>query len=471
MKTLFVSLYSDTPHFETELELMSDLLDEGHAVHVVRCTGQLGACLKNPEHKQGWCKLCVSKIDAGLASIASPRLRVEPMRPVSGDPRLPRTFASVDELVAYSIDGANLGRGVFSTMCGRTLKNPQFDTRRFAATIRTELEAAWAVFATVRDAIAKVAPDRVYVFNGRFATTFAAIEACRVAGVAYYTHERGGTPDRYLVRANALPHDLSINTAEIEATWATGTADKETIAQRWFHDRRNGVERSWESFTKAQTVGKLPDGFDAAKRNVAVFNSTMEEYASIKGWESPIYKDEVLGLVQIVDALAPRSDIHVYLRVHPHLKNVPRDDNYQLRAYAELERRSKNLTIIWPESPVHTYELLDRSDVTMTFGSTVGVEACFWGRPSVLAGHALYEKLDCAHIPASHDEVVRLLTSDPPTRDRLGALKYGYWETVRGTRFTRFRPVGLYGGEWLGRPCRPSLVARLQSAVLTRLGR
>lgn len=469
MKALFVSLYSDTPHFETELELMSDAVDAGYAVHVLRCSGQLGTCLKNPTHKEHWCRICVSKLDAGLETI--PGVKVEELRDVKPDPRLPKRFESADALKAFMLDGAELGRGVYSTMCGRANKDTRFDTQKWAATIRLELEAAYAVYAGVRDAIARLRPERVYIFNGRFATCHAVVVACEQAGVTYFTHERGGTPDRYLLRERALPHDLAINTAEIETAWRNGAADKEDIARRWYIERRNGVERSWESFTKAQTVGLLPAGFDRAKKNIAVFNSTMEEYASIKGWESPLYEDEVVGLLRIVDELAAQRDIHIYLRVHPHLKGVSRSDNYQLRAYAELEKRANNLTIIWPESRVHTYELLDRCKIALTFGSTVGVEACFWGTPSVLTGHALYEKLDCAHVPASHAEVMKLLVGDPPAKDQLGALKYGYWETVRGTPFTKFKPTGLYTGEWLGKPCRASLSTRLQSAVLGRLRR
>lgn len=469
MKALFVSIYADTPHFETELELMSDALDDGYDVHVLRCTGQLVTCLKNPSHKQHWCDVCVSKIDAGLATLGS--VKLHELQPVKMDPRLPTRFASVDELKSYKLDGAELGRGVYSTICGRANKDTRFDTRRYSILIRRELEAVYTIYANVRDTIARVRPDRVYVFNGRFGVCHAAIAACEQAGVTFFTHERGGTPEHYLLREGTLPHDLALNIAEIESTWAGGALDKEAIARRWFVERRNGVERSWESFTKLQTVGMLPEGFDPARKNIAVFNSTMEEYASIKGWESPLYEDEVVGLVRIVDDLAAQRGTHVYLRVHPHLKGIARNDNYQLRAYAELERRAKNLTIIWPESPVHTYELLDRCKIALTFGSTVGVEACFWGTPSVLAGHALYEKLDCAHVPASHAEVMKLLLDEPSAKDQLGALKYGYWETVRGTRFRKFKPTGLYTGQWLGKPCRASLSSRLSSAVLNRLGR
>src|ERR1043165_8741297 len=110
VKALFVSVYSDTPHFETELELMAELRDQGHEVHVLRCTGQLGACLKNPDHKLGVCRVCVSKIDQGLRTIDSARIHVMPA--VSPDPRLPEAFSSVDELKTYTLDGAELGRGV-----------------------------------------------------------------------------------------------------------------------------------------------------------------------------------------------------------------------------------------------------------------------------------------------------------------------------------------------------------------------
>jgi hypothetical protein len=446
MKALFVSFYCDTPHFETELELISDLLDEGHEVHVLRCTGALVTCLKNPEHRPGCCRICVSKIDAGLGVVAHPRLTVEELQPDFRERGLPDEFADAEELKQYCFEGANIGRGVYSTLCSRINKDTRFDTHRYAAEVRRELEAAAHAYVAVRELISRHKPDRVYVFNGRFSVCYPVIEASRQAGVDYYTHERGGTPDRYLLRKNALPHDLAFNHREILAAWDGGAGDKRQKAENWYRDRRNGVEESWE------------------------FNSTMEEYASIKGWEPTLYADEVQGLRQIVASLSAHSGVHVYLRVHPNLKNIPRADNYQLREYLDFEKQFRNLTIIWPESAVHTYALLDACKVTLTFGSTIGAEACFWKKPSILAGRSLYEQLDCCHRPRNHDELMALLLGEAPEKDILGALKYAYWETVRGTPFRRFTPTSLYTGEFNGRVCRPSLSARLHSAVLSVLG-
>jgi hypothetical protein len=467
VKALFVSVYSDTPHFETELELMAEHRDQGHEVHVLRCTGQLGACLKNPEHKLGVCRVCVSKIDQGLRTIEGVQIHVMPV--VRPDARLPELFASVDELKTYTLDGAELGRGVYATVCSRADKDPQFDPRRYATLIRRELESAFAMYTALRQTIARVRPDRVYIFNGRFSTCHSAIEACRLEGVTYVTHERGGTRDHYFVRQDSLPHDIAPNQEDIVRCWGDGGPEKEAIARTWYLQRREGNERNWLSYVGEQSVGLLPPGFDPKKRNIAVFNSSLEEYASIKSWESPFYPDEVVGTKMIIESLRSRPDTHLYLRVHPHLKNLRREDNYQLRAYAELERTQKHVTVIWPESPVHTYELVDRANVVVTFGSTVGAEACFWGTPSVLAGHATYEDCDCAYRPKSHDEVMQLLLGDTAAKPQIGALKYGYWESVRGILFKRFRATSLYTGYWRGRRLGPSLVARAQNVLLSRI--
>src|SRR5262249_29396048 len=160
-------------------------------VHVLRCTGQLATCLTNPAHKSWQCRTCVSKIDAGLHAIGRGRVHVEELPPASaaGGSELPHEFASVDELKGYEYDGANPGRGVYSTLCSRIPKDTRFDTRRYAADVRRELEAARHVYVAVSQTLRRLRPDRLYVFNGRFSVTFPVIEACRQQGIDYCTHE------------------------------------------------------------------------------------------------------------------------------------------------------------------------------------------------------------------------------------------------------------------------------------------
>jgi hypothetical protein len=259
---------------------------------------------------------------------------------------------------------------------------------------------------------------------------------------------------------------MGVADEEIRSLWAVGDEGRAAIARGWFEGRRAGMEVAWLSFTKNQQKGLLPDGFDRSVRNLAVFNSTIEEYDSIV-MDKFLYDDEVIGFRRVLESLRSRGQkVHVYLRVHPNLKNIPRDCNYQLADYTRLTQEHDNLTVIWPESVVHSYALLDACDTVLTFGSTIGAEATFWGRPSVLAGRALYERLGCCYLPSSHEDLIDLLSKPLDPKPVATALPYGHWEATKGTRYRRFVPDGLFAGSFDGRKVLPTVRARLQAAAL-----
>ena len=472
MKAVFAIFYAETPHLETELELIVDLLAQGHEVHVLRCTGQLVSCMGNPKHRESGCLRCISKIDRALEGIASPRLTVEVIAPAQHDPRLPTQFGDINALKRYELDGINLGRAASSSVCASINKDAGVDTVRHATEVRLQLEAAFESFSAVHAVLSRVKPDRVYVFNGRFATVYPVVLAARALGIDYFTHDRGATAAHYLLRRNHLPHDLDISHEEMIALWEAAGPDRAEQAAAWYQRRRDGSEEAWLSFTKSQEVGLLPPGFDSMLHNVVVFNSTMEEYSSIAGRPDLVYEDEVEGFRQIAESLGARPDVHLYLRIHPHLKGIPRNDHYQLRAYAAVAEQVPNLTVIWPESVIHTYALMERCNTVLTFGSTMGAESAFWGKPSVLAGRGFYEGVGCCYVPTTHAEVVELLCRpDLTPRPGDGALVYGYWEANRGARYRHFSPTGLFTGRFEGETLDASVAVRVRAALLARLGR
>jgi hypothetical protein len=470
MKSLFVSLYPDSPHFETELELMADLLAEGHEVRVLRCTGQLVSCLANPPRLRSRCIQCISRVDRGLTAVRRPGLVVEEIEPAPVDPRLPRRFDSMEEVKTFELDGVNLGRGACATTCAIVHKDTQLDPHEHADVIYQQLSAAHQAYTAFLRAVEHNRPDRVYVFNGRFATCYPIVLACRARGIDFYTHERGASTQHYVVRKNTLPHDYDLIYQELVALWGDGGTEKERFAAEWYEARRRGAEISTVSFTKTQRKGLLPDGFHPGRRNVAVFNSTVEEYDAIVQAEF-LYRDEVVGLARIAEAMQAHPEVRLYLRVHPNLRGIPREQNYQLREYAKLQR-FPNVTVIWPESDIDTYALMEQSTLVLTFGSTMGAESAFWGKPSILAGRAPYERTGCCHLPESHDDLVRTLASDTPApKGRASALPFAYWCGTHGIRYQRFQPTDLLYGTFEGRLIRPSVPARARSIALRLFGR
>ena len=123
-------------------------------------------------------------------------------------------------------------------------------------------------------------------------------------------------------------------------------------------------------------------------------------------------------------------------------------DNADLRRLRNIQ--SPNLFLIEPDSSISSYELLDHATTVLTFGSTVGIEAAFWGKPSVLAGPALYEALGSVYLPRTHDEVIELLTQELLPLDRLGALQYAfYWQSL-GEEFRYWVAEGFIDGKFRG---------------------
>src|SRR4029077_9202516 len=110
-------------------------------------------------------------------------------------------------------------------------------------------------------------------------------------------------------------------------------------------------------------------------------------------------KDQIDGLRQIICSPQIDRDIRFYLRVHPNLSQVT---NFQTQAIEEL--RSRNLAVIGPNEDVDSYALMERAEKVLTFGSTMGIESAYAGRPSILIGRECFEDLGSCYTPRSHAE-------------------------------------------------------------------
>jgi hypothetical protein len=214
-----------------------------------------------------------------------------------------------------------------------------------------------------------------------------------------------------------------------------------------------------------QDHGRLPANWDATRRNIAVFPSSEDELAAIgAGWQNPIYATQLQGLQRIIQSLsADPRELHLYVRVHPNLQGVA---NNQTRGLAQLQ--SPLATVIPPEDPVSTYALMHACEKVLTFGSTTGIEAVYWGRPSLLAGISFYRQLGGTYNPSTHEDLVELLKARLTPRDPLPALMYGFYQATFGLPYHYFQPKKLFHGRFNGRRVRATLPVWL-AAELARI--
>jgi hypothetical protein len=286
-----------------------------------------------------------------------------------------------------------------------------------------------------------------YIFNGRFALSRAFFRALEAKNVSIVTHERGATFKKYSLIENALPHDIKKYTERVNILWEKekNFFEKKQIARIFFESRYDGKDTGWVSFTKTHIKGKLPEEIKYYKKIVTIFNSSAFEYDYIsQEYTYKFYLSQNDGITQIVKSLEDKPDIGVFLREHPNLKNY---ENFQRKEIRSI--KAKNFYLIPAESDINSYSLLLRSNIVVTFNSTMGIEATYWGIPSILCSNAIYERFDIAYQPSTHDEVIKLILSDLKPIKSIDVLKIGYYNSIDGIDFKYYRPIDFFNGIFL----------------------
>lgn len=454
-KVLFFTPFAIwSPHFETDLEIISDLVEKGNEVTLLCCDGDLKTCEPNPIHSLKVCSRCRTRRKKGLDLLGlHEKVVVKNWELITPENKLflqEKSFkvSSLEELEKFTIDDADIGMGVLSSLISE-IREPYPNINLYRQRVEDNLISACRVYLSIQNHLQKADYDSFYVFNGRFAALRAAFRAAQKFDLDIFVHERAGANNRYSLTANNVPHDLGQRKQEIENFWSQSPLnfyEKSKIAEQWFMERVQGKNQAWFSFTKNQ-IEELPDDFDFEKLNIVIFNSSEDEFRTIPGWENPIYKNQDQGILKIAESFEGYEGIQLYLRVHPNLTDVK---NSQTAFVEALKGRFKNLTVISPDSKIGSYPLLKACDAVITFGSTVGIEASFWGKTSFLAGRALYEDLGVVELIESHNKLVDSIhqlkkdVSLSNNKGKEGYLKFGYYMSCYGKEYLRFRQEDVF---------------------------
>lgn len=449
MKILVFAPYGiNNPHFETELEIIQKHLDSGDDIILLGCNANLMACDVNWEHDLATCFNCVGRRIEGVKLLSS-QITVKPIYFLTQQNKkeikeLKTDFSSLAELKNFKIENFDIGYGVLSSLISVT-RDPEPNLVKHKNVLKRALISSLAVYRSMQNYLSSCNIDKAYVFNGRYAPMRAAFRACQSKNVDCLLHERGSSLNKYFITENTTFHDLEYVRNLIDQAWLSNTnkADREKLASEFYINRKKGILRNWFSFTKAQKKDLLPDNWDSNKINIVIFTSSEDEFASIGDqWKNPIYENQFIGITKILNSIGGDDSIQLYIRLHPNLKNIK--SKKQLEQINSLE--SANLTVISPHSPIDSYSLLEKASKVVTFGSTVGIEAAYWGIPSILLGESLYRELGSTYNPKNHQECMEMIYADLAPKDKKGALMYGYFFNTYGIPFKYYQAEGVFEG-------------------------
>jgi hypothetical protein len=471
MRVLVYAPYAiNTPHYEAALEIIQRHLDKGDSVSLIGCNGELLSCDVNLHHNAETCLKCVGRRIAGL-KLLSTRIIITPHYLLNEENKkeirsLDCCFQKVAELEGWYIENFEIGYSLLSTLISAS-RDPYPLVSQYRPMLLNLARSALAVYRSIQNHIDAQPVDRVYVFNGRYAPMRAAFRACQSKGVECLTHEVGSTIHHYSLFENALPHDSDYVERLIRQAWCNpeNLGERDEKGRKFYLDRAKGIAHTWFSFVKDQQEDLLPLDWNPAKKNIVIFSSSEDEFQGIdNSWKNRLYANQLDGLEQIVKSLTGDCDgLHLYLRLHPNTKGMDNEYNQKMRVL-----QAPFLTIIQPEEPVSSYALLRAANQIVTFGSTVGIEAVFWGVPSILVGKAFYENLGGTYNPRSHNELLSMIHGELAPKDRQAALMYGYFFGTFGNRFKYFAAESVFEGKFKGTRVKPSRLNRAFRGFLRR---
>ncbi len=440
-------------HLAVDLEIIKKHLDAGDSITVLTCDEDLSSCFANPLHDLLTCQICMERRTQGFKLLGFTN-DVKFLNVVSlsqNDEQLLATFpkyvSNLRELKSLNIESFDIGLCVAGDLI-TYLREPYPNPKKHKEFVKNNIESSLKIYLSIKNHISKIKPDKIYVFNGRFGAVRPVIRAAQLLSIDFDVQERANVQGKYSLVNGTYPHDLSMLKSVITSAWANSNlkeTDKIEMASQWFTERKSGKEQAWYSFTQSQN--ETPDFINKDKINIIIFNSSQDEFETIEGWENDVYKSQNQGIFKLAHALQNDKSIDVYLRIHPNLRHV---NNSQTKPLSRLKNRYQNFHVIDADSPVNSYKLMDIADCIITFGSTMGIEAAFFKKPSLLVGRSYYEHLDACTIIQSHQELLDIIINKKfrlpdkiKDRRKYNASKYGFYMQTDGINFEIFKQDGV----------------------------
>lgn len=412
---------------------------EGNEVTFVICNESLGICPMNMGRSSMLCKICREK-RKNIVSIFPPSIKVveisdyidkidlNELKSVKFD------YNSIDEIKQLQFHRVHVGLACLSTYIYKTRNlNPLMDDE-FKMFFDAFLNKTCYLTLLQEKIIEEEQPDEITFFNGRFSNSRTLIDLAknhnihsRACDGIYLNSARYGKLSSY----DSMLQNLDAKKKLINDAWNDESIplyEKEQIGRWFFESKINQRFVSDTNYVKGQHLGKMPKDWDDNKTNYVIFNSSEDEFCAIdESWEkAAVFKDQIEGINFICKTLGSESpNVHIYLRIHPNLRNIKYRYHTDLLS---LPEKYQNITVIDGNSDISSYSLMAAADKVIVFGSTIGLEASYAGKPVINLAGADYGFLNATYNPSTKDEFKELLVdSNLKPLDKYNCLKYGYF--------------------------------------------
>jgi len=412
----------------TELNAAKYFHDAGYNVAISYCRRALPVCMVNPFGEISKCLECQVQHGANassysfIKSIGFPRPK-KIWKVLFEQFLVGKKYKNQKDIEQLFYNNLDMGMAVISNSFTVTAESDEIDVSKELPNLCDRLQAVFFAYLGALELIEKQKPDAVAFLTGRQSECRSYLRAAEKAGVEFYALEVGSDPaNTFDMIRNDNFHSRHGIVSKINDAWKNASpVTRDGDAVLWFRNRRE-KSHAFNSNIANQVSGTLPEFCKTGKKLISIFSSTWREFACLDStWRLP-FGDTPFDQLQAISTLAKAlgDDYQFVVRMHPNQASVPGE----VAKFKSLE--TDYFRIIEPNNPCDSYKLIEGSYAIITFGSTVGIEATFWGRPSILAGPSWYSDYNVAKFVSNIDELAAAL-KNPQVYPRENTYPYGYY--------------------------------------------
>ena len=345
------------------------------------------------------------------------------------------------DLMAASYQELPLGAWVESSVHSHfRMRYLDLEDKRVATAYRSYLTSAALAWHGLTAIFDDFKPQVLFMLNGRFFSHRIAYEIAQSRKVRVYCHERGRQDDTLRIFDNET--SLTFNTLmDSWEQWRDQSLSKAEleITDRVFEERAHGKNTGWKSFV-LQDRGdwetlRASIGLSTGQKLVTLFTSSDDEAGVSDAWK-PVIIDQMAWVSRVMAYLGDKPEFKLVVRIHPNTAGVVGENRQFLDRLAELmEGAPDNVHFVMPGDKVNSYQLIDMSSAVLVYFSSLGLEAPFAGKQTLIASKGLFYGKDFALSLESADDLEAMLEktlSTPLSPEQLrAAYRYGFHYFMR----------------------------------------
>lgn len=404
-----------------------DLIKDGWNVQLCTCNMALPCCRVNPIGESLTCfECCFQHFNANYQNPKIKRINL-------GKPKV-NWFSIYNNLINnFNVSSEkdlqkiyylnmDIGFAILSNAYNYTLGDT-IDIKKDIASLEKSIKSVLFAYLAAVELIKDLKPGIIVLWNSRMAETRAFLRAAESSGIPFVVTEMGSDRFKWHKYYNTTPFDKRYRHIDVFNFWKSSNPDLARIQSiEWFKSRRMASLKKQQNFNINQKRGLVSSLIPNGKKVISIFTTTWREFVALDdNWNLPFGLTQVDATKQLLDQIRPlKDDYHIIIRLHPNQVNAPIEvDKFKLF-------QNEYVSILGPEDPTDSYALIDLSDVVITFGSTVGIEATFWRKASILCAPSFYDSMEVSQYCTKPNDVVEFILNKRvfPWEN---TLPYGYY--------------------------------------------